>query len=78
MKASTTSSCSQGTVLKGINIIKGGQDPVALADEEYPAWLWTLTAPKKTEWTPEEQLSRKYLRMRSEQLIKMNALRGNK
>lgn len=31
-----------GTKLKGLNILKG-QDPiVALADEEYPAWLWEV------------------------------------
>ncbi|KAJ2745031.1 hypothetical protein GGI20_002479 [Coemansia sp. BCRC 34301] len=31
-----------GTQLKGLNIYKEGKDPVALKDEEYPAWLWTL------------------------------------
>ncbi|KAJ1956883.1 hypothetical protein EC988_001117 [Linderina pennispora] len=33
---------TQGTVLKGLNIYKDGKDPVALKDEEYPEWLWTL------------------------------------
>ncbi|GAA5832072.1 hypothetical protein JCM11251_002807 [Rhodosporidiobolus azoricus] len=37
-----TSSCPAGTVMKGLNYIKDGQDPVALEDSEYPAWLWTL------------------------------------
>ncbi|KAJ1886041.1 hypothetical protein LPJ66_009826, partial [Kickxella alabastrina] len=37
-----TSSAAQGTVLKGLNIYKEGKDPVALKDEEYPGWLWTL------------------------------------
>ncbi|KAJ2781614.1 hypothetical protein H4R18_002758 [Coemansia javaensis] len=36
------SSAVDGTVLKGLNIYKEGKDPVALKDEEYPAWLWTL------------------------------------
>jgi hypothetical protein len=27
-------------VLKGLNFYKDKQDPVAMADEEYPAWLW--------------------------------------
>ncbi|KAJ2714460.1 hypothetical protein H4R19_001715 [Coemansia spiralis] len=36
------SSAVHGTVLKGLNIYKDGQDPVALKDDEYPAWLWTL------------------------------------
>jgi large subunit ribosomal protein L54 len=34
------SSCPEGTVLTGLNFLKSGQDPVALKDEEYPAWLW--------------------------------------
>ncbi|KAJ2851719.1 hypothetical protein IWW36_000864 [Coemansia brasiliensis] len=36
------SSAVHGTVLKGLNIYKAGKDPVALKDEEYPDWLWTL------------------------------------
>lgn len=36
------SSCVAGTVLKGLNYIKGQQDPVALEDSEYPSWLWTV------------------------------------
>jgi large subunit ribosomal protein L54 len=42
--STTTSSrsiCPEGTVLTGLNYIKGGQDPVALKDEEYPEWLWS-------------------------------------
>lgn len=35
------SSCVEGTVLNGLNYTKGGQDPVALKDEEYPEWLWS-------------------------------------
>ncbi|KAF4464092.1 mitochondrial ribosomal L37p [Fusarium albosuccineum] len=34
------SSCPAGTVLGGLNYSKGGQDPVAKADDEYPEWLW--------------------------------------
>ncbi|KAB5536357.1 mitochondrial ribosomal protein L37-domain-containing protein [Coniochaeta sp. 2T2.1] len=32
--------CKAGTPLNGLNFIKGKTDPVALADEEYPEWLW--------------------------------------
>ncbi|KAJ9122331.1 hypothetical protein QFC22_001752 [Naganishia vaughanmartiniae] len=32
-----------GTVLKDLSILKDKPDPIALPDEEYPAWLWTLT-----------------------------------
>ncbi|KAI5369577.1 Putative ribosomal protein L37 [Septoria linicola] len=35
------SSVPAGTVLKGLNFMKNQQDPVALEDHEYPAWLWT-------------------------------------
>jgi large subunit ribosomal protein L54 len=64
--------------LKGVNIFKDKKDPVALADEEYPSWLWDLLKPRKTEWSPEEKLSRAYLRVRSEEIIKTNALRLRK
>ncbi|KAF5963120.1 mitochondrial ribosomal L37p [Fusarium coicis] len=35
------SSCAPGTVLNGLNYTKGGQDPVAKNDDEYPEWLWS-------------------------------------
>jgi large subunit ribosomal protein L54 len=78
VSSSVPSSVPQGTVLKGINVLKDGKDPVALADSEYPPWLWELLEPKKKEWSPEEKLSRRYLRFRSEQLIKDNALKAKK
>jgi len=34
------SSAPEGTILRGINYIKGRNDPVALKEEEYPEWLW--------------------------------------
>ena len=36
------SSIPAGTPLKGLNFLKNQQDPVAMADEEYPDWLWTV------------------------------------
>lgn len=36
------SSVPAGTVLKGLNFYKDKADPIALADEEYPAWLWKV------------------------------------
>ncbi|GAA5968419.1 hypothetical protein JCM11641_007629 [Rhodosporidiobolus odoratus] len=44
------SSCPPGTVLKGLNYLKDGSDPIAKEDHEYPEWLWTLVdaAPKET------------------------------
>jgi large subunit ribosomal protein L54 len=38
--AAPKSSCPEGTILTGLNYLKSGSDPVALKDEEYPAWLW--------------------------------------
>lgn len=39
--APARSSCPEGTVLGGLNYTKGGQDPVALKDADYPEWLWS-------------------------------------
>jgi large subunit ribosomal protein L54 len=36
------SSIPAGQPLKGLNFLKDRQDPVALADDEYPSWLWTI------------------------------------
>ncbi|TGJ83584.1 hypothetical protein E0Z10_g5177 [Xylaria hypoxylon] len=36
----TLSSCPEGTVLTGLNYFKNKNDPVALADDAYPTWLW--------------------------------------
>jgi large subunit ribosomal protein L54 len=36
------SSVPAGTPLKGLNFEKAKQDPLAKADDEYPAWLWTI------------------------------------
>lgn len=34
------SACPEGTVLTGLNYFKNRTDPVALADDAYPTWLW--------------------------------------
>ncbi|KAI1316391.1 39S ribosomal protein L37, mitochondrial [Mortierella claussenii] len=44
-KRTVTSSAPEGTVLKGINYMKDGKDPLALADDAYPAWLWDTIDP---------------------------------
>ncbi|GAA5875041.1 hypothetical protein JCM3774_003412 [Rhodotorula dairenensis] len=41
------SSCPAGTVLKNLNFVKDASDPVALEDDQYPAWVWTLTEARK-------------------------------
>lgn len=43
------SSVPAGTILKGLNFMKGQQDPVALEDAEYPQWLWSVLGEKEAE-----------------------------
>jgi large subunit ribosomal protein L54 len=46
----------KGTILKGLNYIKGRDDPVALGEEEYPDWLWhVLDVKKDTEGSAAEE-----------------------
>ena len=45
----TPSTCPPDTILPGINYLKGQPPVVALADEEYPEWLWTILQPKVLE-----------------------------
>ncbi|WWD21529.1 hypothetical protein CI109_106015 [Kwoniella shandongensis] len=40
--AKALSSCLPGTTLTGLSILKDKPDPVALPDDQYPTWLWTL------------------------------------
>ncbi|RCI15587.1 hypothetical protein L249_3471 [Ophiocordyceps polyrhachis-furcata BCC 54312] len=40
--------CVAGTVLTGLNFTKGGKDPVAMKDEDYPEWLWSCLDVIKT------------------------------
>ncbi|KAA8564271.1 hypothetical protein EYC84_011215 [Monilinia fructicola] len=43
-----TSSVPAGTILRGLNFLKGRDDPVALKEEEYPEWLWHCLDVKTT------------------------------
>ena len=36
----------EGTVLNGLNYLKGQAPVVALADDAYPPWLWKLLEPR--------------------------------
>ncbi|CAJ2501584.1 Uu.00g044370.m01.CDS01 [Anthostomella pinea] len=48
--AEPLSACPEGTVLSGLNYFKNRTDPVALADDAYPAWLWqTLEVQKRAD-----------------------------
>ncbi|KAI0842984.1 mitochondrial ribosomal protein L37-domain-containing protein [Hypoxylon sp. FL0890] len=41
------SACPEGTVLTGLNYFKNQTDPVALADDAYPPWLWKCLSVQK-------------------------------
>ena len=41
--------CAAGTKLKGLNYLKGRDDPVALPEEDYPEWLWRCLDVKKSD-----------------------------
>ncbi|KAI3660206.1 hypothetical protein MP638_004480 [Amoeboaphelidium occidentale] len=41
-KNTMSSSCPEGTVLSGLNLLKNGKDPVAFSDDKYPEWLFEL------------------------------------
>ena len=40
------SSCAVDTVLEGLNYLKGQSRVLALPDDQYPDWLWTILTPK--------------------------------
>ena len=73
-----SSSCKEGSILKGINIYKDGSDPVSIPDSSYPGWLWKLLDVKKTSFQGPETLSLKYTRYRNAQKMKSNALKSRK
>ncbi|KAJ6263327.1 hypothetical protein Dda_1890 [Drechslerella dactyloides] len=56
-KPKALSSVAAGTQLKGINYINKLSDPIALPDEEYPAWLWTVLEDRRPQLNTEPQLS---------------------
>lgn len=43
--------------MKGINFNKKLKDPIALPDEEYPAWLWTILEDRRPILSSAPQLS---------------------
>ncbi|KAI0890651.1 mitochondrial ribosomal protein L37-domain-containing protein [Annulohypoxylon maeteangense] len=48
------SACPEGTVLTGLNYFKNRTDPVALADDAYPSWLWTCIETRQKEEEAED------------------------
>ncbi|KAI6040561.1 mitochondrial ribosomal protein L37-domain-containing protein [Pisolithus marmoratus] len=69
------SSCPAGTVLSGLNYLKGQPPILAMPDEDYPTWLWDLTNPKKKRHEAEDAGSgsdaeKRRLRRENRQLLR--------
>lgn len=43
------SSCLPGTPIQGLNYFRNKADPIAMEDNEYPEWLWSLLDSSKKE-----------------------------
>ncbi|CCH61675.1 hypothetical protein TBLA_0F01320 [Henningerozyma blattae CBS 6284] len=68
------SSCPAGTELR-LNVYKDGKDPVALEDEKYPPWLWSILTPSNNKNpSPMEAIAqrKKVLRKNNRDRIKQN------
>lgn len=65
-----SSSCAEGTVMTGLNIMKDGQDPVAMADDKYPDWLWQFSTQK----TPDDyDIKKRIRRLRKMHIKQVNS-----
>ncbi|KAI5809935.1 mitochondrial ribosomal protein L37-domain-containing protein [Peziza echinospora] len=63
---SVVSAAPAGTILRGLNYLKNKQDPVALEDHEYPAWLWTVLDEKKGDGLSGEDVGDEYSKSKKE------------
>lgn len=78
-KRTVVSSAPEGTVLKGINYMKDGKDPVALADDAYPEWLWEINDPEVRNARIADPLDKKHHKEARRQAIKAeNFIRDKK
>ncbi|KAI7830227.1 mitochondrial ribosomal protein L37-domain-containing protein, partial [Gamsiella multidivaricata] len=73
------SSAPEGAILKGLNYMKDGKDPVALADEAYPEWLWKINDPEVRAARIADPLDKKHHKEARRQRIKAeNFIRDRK
>ncbi|EJP70599.1 hypothetical protein MY4038_000720 [Beauveria bassiana] len=69
-KAAPRSSCREGTILTGLNYTKGGSDPVAKKDDEYPEWLWScLDVTKKSAEGEDDTLGDEYSKSKKQRRL---------
>ncbi|KAG6369765.1 mitochondrial ribosomal protein L37-domain-containing protein [Boletus reticuloceps] len=67
----TASSCPAGTIMTGLNYLKGEPPILAKPDEEYPAWLWELTKPRQLmDDGPGGKAEKRQLRLTHRQTLK--------
>lgn len=45
--ADAKSSCPANMVMPGLNWLKGQEPVMALPEDQYPDWLWTILEPRK-------------------------------
>lgn len=65
--------------MKGINYMKDGKDPVALADDAYPEWLWEINDPELRKARIANPLDKKHHKEARRQAIKAeNFIRDRK
>lgn len=64
------SSCPPGTVISGLNFLKGQPPVLAMADEDYPAWLWGLLKPKTNDGVPGGEGEKRRLRKQNRQHLR--------
>ncbi|KAK9384858.1 54S ribosomal protein L37, mitochondrial [Lipomyces mesembrius] len=74
------SSAPAGTRLRGCNILKSGQDPEALPDNEYPDWLWELlddeAQKRKLDADPEKKARKEWRKKNREKIKQGNFLKS--
>ncbi|KAF8447413.1 mitochondrial ribosomal protein L37-domain-containing protein, partial [Boletus edulis BED1] len=72
-KKDAASSCPAGTIMTGLNYLKGEPPILAKPDEEYPAWLWELTKPRQlVDDGPGGKAEKRGLRLTHRQTLKDN------
>ncbi|KAI1640526.1 mitochondrial ribosomal protein L37-domain-containing protein [Biscogniauxia mediterranea] len=71
------SSCPEGSILVGLNYFKNRTDPVALADSEYPEWLWRcLDVSKKVSEEDAEDAGDEFSKSRKQRRLAMKRQRA--
>ncbi|KAI0013434.1 mitochondrial ribosomal protein L37-domain-containing protein [Xylariaceae sp. FL0662B] len=64
------SSCPEGTILAGLNYFKNRTDPIALADDAYPAWLWDcLKVMKKADDAADDDAGDEYSKSKKQRRL---------